>query len=163
MKKYFVFRHDKPQQTPYPYGSPEATACEIVRVSFAEHLPMGFYSAIEADTPEMTFQSLKMPALCSVELDQARIDLWHNELSPVVDHLSDLSDAIESARNSIADTLDSLITAAEECEALKDHDFGKNINIEHAFSYIEPPSLTEFYQDVAEIFDVKYLAHAHEE
>jgi hypothetical protein len=143
MKKYFVFRHDKPQQTPYPYGSPEATACEIVRVGSAEHLPMGFYSAIEADTPEMTYQCLKMPAVCSVELDQARIDLWHNELSPVVDHLSDLSDAIESARNSIADTLDSLITAADECEALKDHDFGENINLEHAFSYIGNPPLLQ--------------------
>ena len=163
MKKYFVFRHDQRVQQTHPPESPEATACEIVRVGFAEHLPMGFYSAIEADTAEMTFQSLKMPAVCSIELDQARIDLWHNSLSPVVDHLSDLSDAIDSARNSIADTLDSLIEAADECEALKDYDFGENINLEYAFSYLEPPSLTEFYQDVAELFDIKYLAQAEQD
>ena len=169
MKKYFVFRHDQrvqpthPQHQQHPLESPEATACEITRVALSEYLPMGFYTACEADSPQATFEGLKTPAICTVELDDARVDLWHNEVMPIVEGMSSLTDAIDQGRNMVSESLVDLIAAAENCEAFADHDFGENIDVDSGFSYIEAPSLGDFCQRVCELFDVKYLAHAEQD
>lgn len=88
------------------------------------------------------------------------MDLWHNEVMPIVEGMSSLSDAIDQARNIVSDSLDDLMSAAENCQAFADQDFGENIDVDSGFSYIEAPSLGDFCQRVCELFDVKYLAQA---
>lgn len=157
MKKYFVYRAATRAEQPFVYDSPEVVACEIVRFAACEYLPRGHYVAVEAESPEMTLHGLLSPALFSVKLDKARITQWHNEVSPVVEGLSGLSDAISQAHDNITESLDNLIAAADSVDAFRDLDCGENIQLDHAFAYIESPTLSDFCERVGNMYDVVHL------
>jgi hypothetical protein len=157
MKTYFVYRAATRAEQPYVFDSPEVVACEIVRFAACEYLPRGHYVAVEAESPEMTYHGLHSTPLFSVQLDKARVTQWHDQVSPVVEGLSNLSDTIDQAQNNIAESLDNLIGAAGYVDAFRDLDCGENIQLDHAFAYIEAPSLSFFCERVEKMFDVVHL------
>jgi hypothetical protein len=71
--------------------------------------------------------------------------------------LRNLSDTIDQAQNNIAESLDHLIGAAGYVDAFRDLDCGENIQLDHAFAYIEAPSLSVFCERVEKMFDVVHL------
>lgn len=163
MKKYFVFRHDKPLQTPYPHGSYEAVACEIARLTSNDMCPIRHYSACELGSQEATFYGLQSELLCTLYLDKKRLDLWENEISLVEEHLSRVQQALEQSRYTISDTLDELLNICENSESVKDLDLGKDIDVDSGFSTMEPMPLTDFYARVGYLFDVRFPESAEQD
>ena len=157
MTKYYVFVNESGAQKSNEPGSAEMMACEIACAVGMDGFPANYYIAYPHDTAEATFGILKEQARFSIELDDAKIDIWRNEVEPLLEKISDSHDALSNAYGQIYDCAHELESAFKCSAHFSDINPASDLDVDSAYQYLENPSEYEMLQRVEEMFDVKLL------
>lgn len=157
MTKYFVFVNDPARDKSNAPGSAEEVACQIASAVGMDRLPSKYFIAYPQNSPESTFEAIKIGAKFSIDLDQAKIDTWRNEVEPLLDQISQSHDVLGNAYAQIADCAQELESAFEASEHFSDINPASDLDVDSAYQYLENPSGYEMLQRVEEMFDVKLL------
>jgi hypothetical protein len=155
MTKYLIFKNDPASGKLNAPGSPEQVACDIARAVDMEGAPPNAYIVFPADSPAATFEALKDTPRFSIELDQAKIDLWLNEAEPILEKIYSVHDALGNAYGIIMDAIRELESDLESSELFDGLNLTSEMDIDRAFEYIENPSEYEYAEKLQEVFDVK--------
>lgn len=157
MTKYFIFVNEPNTQKSNAPGSAEMVACEIACALGMDGFPANHYIAYPHDTAEATFGILKEQARFSIELDDAKLDIWRNEVEPLLEKITESHDVLSNAYGQIYDCAHELESAFESSEHFSDLNPASELNIDRAYEYLENPSEYEMLQRVEEMFDFKLL------
>lgn len=155
MTKYLIFKNDPTNGKLNAPGSPEQVACDIARAVETEGAPPNAFIVFPADSPAATFEALKQTPRFSIELDQAKIDLWLNEAEPLLEKIFNVHDALSNAYGIIHDSVRDLEADLENSEHFYDLHLTDDMHIDVAFEYIENPSEYTFANKLEEVFDIK--------
>ena len=155
MTKYLIFKNDPASGKLNAPGSPEQVTCDIARAVDMEGAPPNAYIVFPADSPAATFEALKDTPRFSIELDQAKIDLWLNEAEPILEKIYSVHDALGNAYGIIMDAIRELESDLESSELFDGLNLTSEMDIDRAFEYIENPSEYEYAEKLQEVFDVK--------
>ena len=155
MKKYLVFRNNQDSRKFNIPGSPEAIACEIARALDMDGVPRCAFIAYLADSPEATFATIQSAPLFSMELDQARINAWINDVEPLLHKIYYFDDVVNEAQSLVMSAFSDLEESIEESIIFKDVDLTSEISISNPFEEIGRPDEYEFIERLEEEFSVE--------
>jgi hypothetical protein len=89
MTRYLIFIKNQVENQTNKPGRLEQMACDIVNCIGMQRRPKDYYMAFRADSSEATMAMLKESAKCTVELDDARVAIWSQEMQALAtDHMS---------------------------------------------------------------------------
>jgi hypothetical protein len=155
VKKYLIFRNNPASGKSIIPGSPEDIACDIAMgVKIDGHLKNTFI-AYPADSPEATFATIQSAPLFSIELDQAKINAWINDVEPLLHKIYYFDDVVNEAQSLVMSAFSDLEESIEESIIFKDVDLTSEISISNAFEEIGRPDEYEFTERLEEEFSVE--------
>ena len=161
MTKYLVFKNQPGSGQSNVPGSREEMACTIAKVVSQDALPKDFYIAYPLENPHSTWESLKDTAKFSVEIDDARAELWEKEIFPLTGLAESIDEAIGDAYGAIVDAAQAFDRACEKSKNFQDIKVLQNIGMDRAFDNLEHCSFGEISEKVEEIFEVQTFSHHH--
>ena len=155
MPKYLVFINTLGENHSNKPGSPEQMACDAANSIAMQRRPKDYYVAYQADSPEATMAMLKEPAKCSVELDDARVAIWSQEMQAMSIRADNVDEQVELAYSAIVNTMtefNDAIATSRHC-----HDIPRLLikPVEHAFDHFEICASFYVSDKVAELFDYR--------
>ena len=156
MTRYLIFINTTGTGRSPAVGSAEHVACEIASSAGRDSLPAQYFIAHAENTPEATFAALKGSLRLSLVLDQARIDLWLEELKPIHDELEDVQDSIDHAYCSIMDAVNNLGSLCQSSQHFSDVNLAAEITFQSAFDNIENNSAYQFFDKVSELYEIQH-------
>jgi len=159
MTKYFVFRNQSNGAQKNVPGSREEMACEIAKVVSQDALPKDFYIAFPQENKQTVFETLREMATCTVEIDDEREKIWVNEAQSLSDKFNTLEDQIGEAYSNMYGAANDLGDALEKTEHFSDIEYLGPKTVERTFEYIESSGISQFTEQLSEIFEVEYFHH----
>jgi hypothetical protein len=160
MTRYLIFTNKNDSSYRPADGSAEYVACEIASSAIWDHFPAQFFIAYPEHSSEATFESLKGTPKFSLELDQAKIDLWFEELKPICDKLDEVRDSIDQSFNSIFNAVSNLDLRCQESQYFSVENLADAISFHSAFEEIENDSSCQFSEKVHELYAIQYYQNA---
>ena len=155
MPKYLVFINTRGEHHSNKPGSAEQMACDVANSIDMQRRPKDYYVAYRADSPEATMAMLKEPAKCSVELDDARVAIWSQEMQAMSIRADNVDEQVELAYSAIVNTMtefNDAIATSTHCQ-----DIPKLLikPVVHAFDHFEICASFYVSDRLAELFDYR--------
>ena len=103
---------EAPHTLPHEGGSPQAVACEVASTWLGIDIPLEHLRAIENDSKYKTFAALNESELCTVFVDQERVDVWGRGLQSVAGSIQEHQYAVWEIERGLATATDQLANIA---------------------------------------------------
>ena len=119
MTRYLIFIKNQVENHSNKPGSAEQMACDVANSIDMQRRPKDYYVAYRADSPEATMAMLKEPAKCSVELDDARVAIWSQEMQAMSIRADNVDEQVELAYSAIVNTMtefNDAIATSTDCQ-----------------------------------------------
>lgn len=84
MTKYLILESPPDSSQSNEPGSREEMACAIVKAASVHEYSQNYYIAFEVEDPHASWAFLKDSVKYTVELDDARAEIWSKEIEPLI-------------------------------------------------------------------------------
>ena len=155
MTRYLIFIKNQVENQTNKPGRLEQMACDIANCIGMQRRPKDYYMAFRADSSEATMAMLKESAKCTVELDDARVAIWSQEMQAMSIRADSVDEQVELAYSAIVNTMtefNDAIATSTHCQ-----DMPKLLikPVVRAFDHFEICASFYVSDKVAELFDYR--------
>lgn len=155
MKKYLVFKKSSDSKKSNFLGGFEEVACDIAIVVGRRTNSQDKCIAFLADSPEATLALMQSSPLCSIELDQTRINSWINDAKPLFQTIENFGYVINDARGFLTRALCEIEECAKSSVLFKNVDLIDDISIGSVFDEMGKPNEHNFMEHLKKEFNVQ--------
>jgi hypothetical protein len=157
MTKYLIMENPPGSEQSNEPGSREEMACAIVKAAALHSYPQDKFIAFPVENPNASWAFLKDSVKYTVELDDARAEIWSKEIEPLLQNAERVHDAIWEAYSNIFDAAEEFDNACENSRHFQDLTLSEDLALDSIFENIDNTSKFEISEKVDEIFEVENL------
>ena len=155
MTKYLVMENPPENEQFSESGSREELACAIVKVASLHEYSADHYIAFAVENPQASWAFLKDSVKYTVEIDDARAEIWDKEIEPLLNEAERVSEAIVKAYSVIFDAAENFDIACKKSKNFQDLALSEDLALDYAFENIGNTSKVELAERIDEIFEVE--------
>jgi uncharacterized protein (DUF58 family) len=157
MTKYLIMENPPGSEQSNEPGSREEMACAIVKAAALHSYPQDKFIAFPVENPNASWAFLKDSVKYTVELDDARAEIWSKEIEPLLQNAERVHDAIWEAYSNIFDAAEEFDNACQNSRHFQDLTLSEDLALDSIFENIDNTSKFEISEKVDEIFEVENL------
>jgi hypothetical protein len=157
MTKYLIMENPPGSEQSNEPGSREEMACAIVKAAALHSYPQDKFIAFPVENPNASWAFLRDSVKYTVELDDARAEIWSKEIEPLLQNAERVHDAIWEAYSNIFDAAEEFDNACENSRHFQDLTLSEDLALDSIFENIDNTSKFEISEKVDEIFEVENL------
>ena len=155
MTKYLIMENPPDSGQFNESGSREELACAIVKVASMHEYSADHYIAFAVENPQASWAFLKDSVKYTVEIDDARAEIWDKEIEPLLNEAERVSEAIVKAYSVIFDAAENFDIACKKSKNFQDLALSEDLALDCAFENIGNTSKVELAERIDEIFEVE--------
>ena len=155
MTKYLIMENPPENVQFSESGSREELACAIVKVASLHEYSADHYIAFAVENPQASWAFLKDSVKYTVEIDDARAEIWDKEIEPLLNEAERVSEAIVKAYSVIFDAAENFDIACKKSKNFQDLALSEDLALDYAFENIGNTSKVELAERIDEIFEVE--------
>ena len=155
MTKYLIMENPPETEQFSESGSREELACAIVKVASLHEYSADHYIAFAVENPQASWAFLKDSVKYTVEIDDARAEIWDKEIEPLLNEAERVSEAIVKAYSVIFDAAENFDIACKKSKNFQDLALSEDLALDCAFENIGNTSKVELAERIDEIFEVE--------
>jgi uncharacterized protein (DUF58 family) len=154
MTKYLIMENPPDSEQCNAPGSREEMACAIVKAASMHQYSADHYIAFAVENPQASWAFLKDSVKYTIELDDARAEIWSKEIVPLLQDAERVHDAIWEAYSNIFDAAEEFDNACQNSKHFQDLTLSEDLALDSTFENIENTSKFEISEKIDEIFEV---------
>ena len=154
MTKYLIMENPPGSEQSNEPGSREEMACAIVKAAALHSYPQDKFIAFPVENPNASWAFLKDSVKYTVELDDARAEIWSKEIEPLLQDAERVHDAIWEAYSNIFDAAEEFDNACQNSKHFQDLTLSEDLALDSTFENIDNTSKFEIAEKIDEIFEV---------
>ena len=154
MTKYLILVNPPGSEQFNEPGSREEMACAIAKAASMHSYSQDYYIAFAVENPHASWAFLKDSVKYTIELDDARAEIWSKEIQPLLEDAERVSEAIEEAYSVIFDAAEEFDESCQASKHFQDLSLSEDLNLDSTFENIGNTSMSEIAEKIDEIFEV---------
>ena len=155
MTKYLIMENPPGSGQSNEPGSREEMACAITKAASMHSYSQDYFIAFAVENPHASWAFLKDSVKYTVELDDARAEIWSKEIQPLLRDAERVSEAIVEAYSVIFDAAEEFDESCQSSKHFQDLTLTEDLNLDNSFENIANTSKVEISEKIDEIFEVQ--------